>query len=190
VKIENKTRWRTEDIRHIVGQCLRESVVDVKSTGLHVEIGVARKEIGTWKAVRGGGIGQGPPFVRVNITNAPKSGFDPSSPEHTDRVITFTRAITNALIALHGGHVLQDDRPIRWLADWYEVRLSAKGKLADCPVSPLMPTVAKPKPDTNAEKYAHARVMLAEATTRLKRATSIAKRWQRRVNYYAKKGAS
>lgn len=62
-----------------------------------------------------------------------------------------------------------------------------RGWLAPKPAAAAPAVAPVPKPDANASKLAHASKMLAKAERRLKLATTLAKKWRRRVAIYSRK---
>lgn len=181
MKIENHTKWCTEDMRYIIGQALHPE--GVKSTGLSVVVRSHKRlkaRYVSWRAWCAGSSS----FICLWLPK-PLAPFDPYSEDHEEIVLELTRDLRKAAVVLRGGVWANDsnERPIQWLADWYEVHRSQKGIAAGCRPSPLMleavPVVDKAA--VRAEKLEHARAMFAKAVTREKRAATFRKKWERSV---------
>lgn len=197
MKIENKTRWRTDDLRALISACLKAR--GVPSKGLSVTVVASRRggrisgfaNIGRMREQRDG---FGKDFKLVKrmrygtymtlrlpqpVPGDEAMAHDLGGPTLRER---FARVVEHEIAHLQGlDHSAMGEKlyyckqETPWLGE-LPLRAGSETYLS----------MREPKA-AFADKEAHARAMLAKATTRLKRATSIAKRWQRRVNYYGKK---
>lgn len=203
MKIENKTRWRTEDIRAIVAASLKER--GVPSTGLRVTVVCARGQRISGLA----NIGR----MRQSVD---RSGIDESghvAPKLVKRMRYGTYMTLRLPNALPGDEAMAHDLGGPTLRERFArvvehevahlqgLDHSAMGEklcycsqetpwLGELPLRAEAPAETATPQAAFADKEAHARAMLKRSLTRLKRATSIAKRWQRRVNYYGKKASA
>jgi hypothetical protein len=199
MRIENRTKWRTEDLRFMIGQALRER--GVPSKGLCVVVKVARTPApfgraahGFWRgrlpteAIRPDGSAPNRIFVfgdemSVSVQNPP-CDFDPASTEHVERVVALARVIDFCAVTLAGQWRSSswESDPVAWLSDWFEVNRGVKGVAAGCPVSPLLPAIEKhDRALAQQKKIAHAEMMWRRAFTRLKRSKTLEAKWARRV---------
>lgn len=192
MKITNKTKWRTEDLRYIVGQALQAH--GVPSQGLELHVITGRMWARGWAdAPRLRSVDQTyvtDRYLDLNIPAPPRQAFDPASDEHTEFVVMLARLLDAvALMLKKGGKFRRDwqEKPIAWLSDWYEVNRGEKGKTAGCPISPLLAEAPPDKATLQREQLDHARAMLARAATRVKRATTIEKGWRRTVRRLERK---
>lgn len=194
MKIENKTRWATEDLRALISACLKAR--GVPSKGLRVTVVPARKgrlsgfaNIGRmrqavdWsspmkKLVKRMHYGT---YMTLRLPNAQPGdegmAHSLGGPTLRER---FARVVEHEVAHLQGlDHTAMGEKlyyckqETPWLGE-----LPLRAAEVEAPAEPKA---------AFADKEQHARAMLAKALTRLKRATSIAKRWQRRVNYYGKR---
>jgi len=199
MRIDNRTKWRTEDLRFMIGQALRER--GVPSEGVEVTITLGRREEPGGIAGKGHFVTElvrtvgashkrGPVTVKFGrsmwcaIRN-PAKDFDASSEEHVAFVVELARMFDYLAAIMAAKKPAKDwrERPIAWLSDWFEVNRGANGRLAGCPVSPLLPKVVtlEAKAAREAKKLEHALAMFAKARTRAKRASTLEKKWARRV---------
>lgn len=197
MKIINRTKWSTDDLRFMIGQAFRDH--GVPSQGMRVIVTFARSGIpsgtadpgkykgkftritGVMMRRAGADISYGQ-ALRVRIPN-PRRDFAPESEEHVGLVVDVARMFDACAIILAAGapSKLWRDKPIAWLSDWFEVHRGEKGRAIGSRVSPLLP---EPPPDRSGfreRKLLHAKAMLKKTLTRIKRAETSAKMWRRRV---------
>lgn len=200
MKIENRTKWSTDDLRYMIGQAF--AAHGVPSQGVAVVVSVRRHRGFCSTRAQGGTFKPnferraGASLVRKGVTlehgkrlalsiRSPGASFSPTSGEHVENVVELARSLDAIAIHMAGGQFSKawHEKPIAWLADWFEVHRGAKGQIAEARSSPLLPgcahcgdPVAK-----KAKKLEHARGMLKKTLSRIKRAETSAKKWRRKI---------
>jgi len=179
----------------MIGQALRER--GVPSKGVEVTIALGRREEPSGIAGRGRVVRELTSAADVPVGSFavkfgrlmwcairnPAKDFDPASEEHVAFVVELARVFDFLAALMAAKKPAKDwkERPIAWLADWFEVNRGEKGKRAGCPVTPLLPQPVEPKASRDKKKLEHALAMFAKAKTRAKRASTLEKKWARRV---------
>lgn len=179
MRLENKSRFRDDDLRAFIAACLRSR--DVPSTGLLVEVSAARSggvsgvaSIGRWRSAYAGGAQ--PSGTRVFVYGRHMKLVLPGDEGQRDRI---ARVIDHEVAHLQGlDHKAMGER----LYDCTQDVPWAEGLPLRLAEAPPVDRVA-----ANVARETHARAMLAKAETRLKRAETIAKKWRRRVAAYARR---
>lgn len=200
MKIENRTKWSTEDLRFMIGQAFGAHGVPSKGVAVVVTVrrckgfAQARAQGGTRKPILEHG--SGTIMFRKGVTlehgkrlflsiRSPGASFSPTSDDHVENVVELARRLDAIAIHMAGGQwsKVWHEKPIAWLSDWFEVHRGAKGQIAEARPSPLLPGCAHcgDPAAKKAKKLEHARAALKRTLTRIKRAETSATKWRRRI---------
>lgn len=198
MKIENHTKWRTEDLRYMIGQAFkdhgvpskdnrvtvlpsRKDVTSIANTGKRKPI--IKRDVGA-NMVRAGATIEYGKGLTLRVPNPPRD-FDPTSAEHTELVVNVARALDACAVIMAAGTPRTDwsEKPIAWLSDWFEVHRGPKGQAADARVSPLMPAEVKTVDELAELRDAleHASAMAAKWGSRKRAAETREKKWNKKV---------
>lgn len=207
MKIDNRTKWSTDDLRAIIAACLKSR--GVPSTGLEVEVVSSKQRISGRAVIGRWRVGfvwkKEPPKVLVygewmllrlpnpSKASAKRKGYT-ESPVAAQRTLAdgfwteqdARRRMTFACVVDHEVAHLQGLRHEEMSDDLHHCTQPTPwlGELQLREESAEVVDVAAARSD----RAEHARAMLAKAETRLKRAETIAKRWRRRVAGYERNG--
>jgi hypothetical protein len=163
-QIENKTEYSTRDLRKIMAHAVNEEMDDnlkVRIANIRFRIEYGRRwhsgyaYIGGYKAV-------------IRLPRDPAQ-FNP---------VHFAKVVGHETAHLRGLRHRQMAPRYQWKDGLRFYEWAAPMTVA------FRSPVAKPKVDLREIRYQRALANLARAKTRLKRALTIAKRWQRHVRYY------
>lgn len=176
MRIINRTRWSTEDLRRIIAASMRAR--GVRSTGVTVRISPSKTHVTGWAYIGRwvGGVEISPTMKTVRrfrqgmeMAIRIPSEFDPC---YLARVIDHEVAHLAGLGHKDMGEALYNcTQALDWLPS----------------VPPVITLEAEPEGEaiaaaSRANRFEHAKVMLARAETRAKRAQTILKKWRRRVS--------
>ena len=189
LRVENDTCWSTRDLRKIFNKCLRE----VKKTEKHHSLNRLVVRVINHKADWVGGRAWFDSGAMVIKIPHPRKGVQDKEKIWQSSGLDFAQSI--AYVFIHelghcigirpGGKVHRKYMTIEGpYMDWIRETFSNE----KTPVKFKIP-VPKAKPG-DAEKYASAIKNLKKANTRLKRAVTIQKKWDKKVKYYEKKMAA
>lgn len=200
MKIENGTKWATDDLRYMIGQAF--AAHGVPSKGVEVVVAV-RRHRGFCSARAQGGTFKpnferraGASLVRKGVTlehgrrlyisiRSPGASFSPTSDEHVGNVVELARLLDAEAVHMAGGQWSKGwhEKPIAWLSDWFEVHRGAKGQIAEARSSPLLPGCVHcgDPAAKKARKLERARAMLKKTLTRIRRAETSASKWRRKI---------
>jgi hypothetical protein len=167
--IDNRTHWSTADLKRIIARVAREELNDTprqKYQRKHLRARIVYTH-GPWVS--------GCAYLRGTSATLrlPKTNASPRE---------FAWLVAHELAHVRG--VKHAQMP-GWLMHYTEGSRE-RYQWANALGIGVEPKVVKVKPTTDA-KLAHVRAMLAKAQTRVKRATTIQKKWQARERYYLNK---
>lgn len=208
MKITNKTKWSTDDLRAIISAAL--SARGVPSTGLAVEV-VPSKQWITGRAVLGKMRDAHVPLREYHLLERRADGsvIVPKKmhyghwmilrlpnpvriAEHVEteeakahiaskRFLRFARVVEHEVAHLQGlTHPMMSEA-------LYECTQDVSGWLGELKLNPAPEEVCD-KAAARADRLGHAREKLKLATTREKRATTLRKKWERRVRALERAG--
>lgn len=195
MKLINRTRWRTNDLKRIASRVAREELNDTprqrrQRKDLEVEIVYSASGRHTGCAYLRGA------YARIRLPR-PR----PLPERLKTRLLTEGRAdtiarfedyhkpdpVTLAWLFAHEFAHVRGQRHATMTGDVMRCTNTARARYVWAAELPIRLKTEKPKPtsvDRVGARFTHARVMLAKAETRRKRAVTIEKKWRAKVRYY------
>lgn len=173
MKITNTTHWRTDHLRAILQPAAELELDPADRKRLVVRIVYSRQPGRVSGRARLGGRHVSRLVPLTVLLRIPRDSVDPRD---------------FAWLACHEFAHSRGQRH-RGMAAWYRWGWQNHQRYAFAEGRPIERPQPKPKPTWEAvrlAKLAHAQAMLKAADTRLKRATTIHRKWKRRVAYYQK----
>lgn len=185
MKITNRTKWRTEDLRAIARGVLERECTPKERKKIHLTFVEATRGVSSRGALGRCYLNSWHPTIVM--------------PKTTSRVVRGTGNWKRGnhdpvVLAFVIGHELAHARGKRHdqmrgsRHDWYGSWSDHYSWAESLPLRPAEPKARPRKGDE--EKLVHAAKMLSKAVTRVKRARTIEKKWQTKVRYYEKKMAA
>jgi predicted SprT family Zn-dependent metalloprotease len=173
ITIDNKTHWRSDHIRAFIARCMKVERPDLCKRGapaLHVRIPYTRN---------GGDCSSGYAYYHSNrmTVRLPKN----TTPDKVDFAFVITHELAHTRGMTH--EKMRGSAHYRRVGRYREIYAWANDL-------PLERVEKKSKVKSTDQKLVHAQAMLAAAKTREKRATTIRKKWEAKVKYYAKKAVT
>ncbi len=160
IKIRNNTHWSTRDLRRFITRCAKQE--GIKTAYMTI---VYNRCIDVWVSGNASCPGWN---VKIKL---PSYSVDQIDLAHTiAHEFAHNRGVTH--------RQMTGDPYYRRVGRWREIYAWAQ----DLPLTKISPK-AKARPSVDA-KLAHAQAMLARATSRIKRASTILRKWKLKVRYY------
>ena len=177
MKLENKTHWRTADLRRIAQRVCREEFprerFGTKWRTMRVVVGYNRGANWTTSSS-----GHAYYHSRTAYVNVPSGGVDPVDFAHvTAHEFGHCKGLKHGSMPPH----MESTTVVR-RSDYIRNHFAWAAALPIRKVEPKR----KVRPGAD-EKLAHAERMLARAVTREKRAATLRKKWHAKVRYYGAK---
>lgn len=186
--ITNKTLWNTAHLKAILQQAAEIELEVGKRKRVRVTVEYTRGHDSSGCAYIGGTQAtvrirhpQSRAWFRSEVVNGVRVPRPINPTELEDLKLRFASVAAHEFAHLRGqGHDTMSAK-YKWHGNWREYVSWA----AAMPLAVKAPKSAKAKPTVEA-KLAHVLKMKAQAETRVKRATTILRKWKARERYYAK----
>jgi hypothetical protein len=177
MKLTNKTVWNTAHLRAILQKAAEIELEPAQRKTLHVTVTYTRGAHSSGCAYIGGRHA----WVRIRhpYSTGRRAVPLPLNPAaQAELALHFASVAGHEFAHIRGMHHATMPAKYKWSGNWREYVAWAK----DFPLEPqATPVVVKP---TATDKLAHVLKMKALAETRVKRATTILKKWKQKERYY------
>ncbi len=181
MRIHNKTLWRTDHLKAILQRVAERELEPVKRKQLIVTVSYTRGAQSSGCAYIGGRhatVRIRHPFSRARIYKYSPQALTPG--QHAELLLHVASVAAHEFAHIRGMDHATMPANYKWSGRWRDYVSWVNGMPLE-----VKPTKVLAKPTAD-DKLAHVLTMKARAETRVRRATTILKRWKARERYYLK----